>query len=157
MSSTDRGRAPRTSRNIGVAAALGSLVFAAVVGLTATVSTAAPGARPGSPVFIGADGKLGGPMTGYSWVAAGSEASIAAPSPCNAQGCFKDTRGSALHAREHAGAPVHGAGHGPLCLQLGHELGRDDWYEPDAQRAVAISRAREHLGGVSGRGAVHTA
>ena len=93
MSSTDRGRAARTASSIRTAAALGGLVFALAVGLAPAVSTAAPAARPGSPVFIGADGKLGGPMTGYAWVAAGPEASIAAPSPCNAQGCFKDTRG----------------------------------------------------------------
>ena len=98
MSSTDRGRAARTASGIRTAAALGGLVFALAVGLAPAVSTAAPAARPGSPVFIGADGKLGGPMTGYAWVAAGPEASIAAPSPCNAQGCFRDRAASSACA-----------------------------------------------------------
>ena len=70
---------------------------------------AAPAARPGSPVFIGADGKLGGPMSGYAWVAAGPEASIAAQSPCNARGCFKDTRGQ-LCTRGSMPPPVQGKG-----------------------------------------------
>jgi hypothetical protein len=92
MSRNTCGRRPRTPRIIG-AAASGGLVVALVVGFAPTVSTAAPGAQLGSPVSIGSDGKLGGPMSGHAWVAAGPEATVAAPSPCNAQGCFKDTRG----------------------------------------------------------------
>jgi hypothetical protein len=90
MSRNPCGRRPRRPRITG-AAAFG-LVLAVVAGFAPAVSTAAPAAQPGSPVFIGGDGKLSGPMTGYAWVAAGPEATVAAPSPCNAQGCFKDTR-----------------------------------------------------------------
>jgi hypothetical protein len=93
MRSEHRGRAPRASRIVMRAVAFGGFVSALICGVPPATSTAAPGARPGSPVFIGADGKLSGPMTGYAWVAAGPEASIASPAPCNAQGCFKDTRG----------------------------------------------------------------
>ena len=93
MSSQHRGRAPRAPRIVVGAVAFSGFVLAFIGGVPPGTSTAAPGPRPGSPVFIGADGKLGGPMTGYAWVAAGPEASIAAPSPCNAQGCFKETHG----------------------------------------------------------------
>jgi hypothetical protein len=44
-------------------------------------------------VLIGNHGKLSGPMTGYSWVAAGEAATIASPSPCDRSGCFRDTGG----------------------------------------------------------------
>lgn len=54
---------------------------------------AAQPSRPGSPVFIGSDGKLGGPMTGYAWVAAGLGATIVTPAPCNDRGCFKQIEG----------------------------------------------------------------
>ena len=138
MSSTDRGRAPRTSRSIGMAAALGSVVFAAVVGLTATVSTAAPGARPGSPVFIGADGKLGGPMTGYAWVAAGPEASIGAPSPCNAQGCFKDTRGQLCMRGSMPALRCTGQGTAHYACNWDTNWGAMIGMNPDGQRAVAV-------------------
>ena len=87
------GPASRAANFFGVAAGSGGLVLALVVGMAPTVSRAAPAAPPGSPVFIARDGKLSGPMNGYAWVAAGPQASIASPSPCNAQGCFKDTRG----------------------------------------------------------------
>jgi len=87
MSTNDLGKASRAARMAGAASAIGGL------GLLATASLAAPPGRPGSPVFIGQDGKLGGPMSGYAWVAAGREATIEAPSPCNDRGCFKQTKG----------------------------------------------------------------
>lgn len=62
-------------------------------GLATSQSLAAPSVNAGSPVSIGDDGKLSGAMSGYAWVAAGQAADIVAPSPCNASGCFKDTKG----------------------------------------------------------------
>lgn len=50
--------------------------------------TAAPVA---ARVLYAGDGKLSGGMEGYAWVAAGPEATVAAPSPCNERGCFRDT------------------------------------------------------------------
>jgi hypothetical protein len=93
MSRNHLGSAMRRANIFSLAAASGGVVLAMVVGMAPTASRAAPAARPGSPVFIASDGKLSGPMTGYAWVAAGPQATIASPSPCNAQGCFKDTRG----------------------------------------------------------------
>jgi ferric-dicitrate binding protein FerR (iron transport regulator) len=66
---------------------------AASAGLVATPGGVATAARPGSPVFIGNDGKLGGPMTGRVWIAAGAAATITSPAPCNARSCFRETRG----------------------------------------------------------------
>jgi hypothetical protein len=78
---------PKRPTRLAAASAVGAL------GLLAAASSAAPPAGHGSPVFIGADGKLSGPMTGYAWVAAGAEGTILSPSPCNSRGCFKDTKG----------------------------------------------------------------
>jgi ferric-dicitrate binding protein FerR (iron transport regulator) len=82
-------RISRAARTVGVAAALGALGLA-----TPTSVDAAAPRTPGTPVAIGSDGKLDGPMTGYAWVAAGVESTIDTPSPCNARGCFRDTRGA---------------------------------------------------------------
>jgi hypothetical protein len=87
MHKTGSHRITRPARLAAGAAVAGA------IGLLASGSVAAPPSRHGSPVFIGEDGQLGGPMTGYAWVAAGSGATGVAPSPCNAQGCFKDTKG----------------------------------------------------------------
>jgi FecR protein len=80
-------RAKRPTRLLAAASAVGAL------GLLATASSAAPPAGHGSPVFIGADGKLSGPMAGYAWVAGAPETTVLSPSPCNTRGCFKDTKG----------------------------------------------------------------
>jgi ferric-dicitrate binding protein FerR (iron transport regulator) len=80
-------RAKRPTRLAAAASAVGAL------GLLATASSAAPPAGHGSPVFIGADGKLSGPMAGYAWVAGAAETTVLSPSPCNTRGCFKDTKG----------------------------------------------------------------
>ena len=86
----NKNHTTRTRRSTRLAAAASTV---GVLGLLATASSAAPPAGRGSPVFIGADGGLSGPMTGYAWVAASAEATILSPSPCNSRGCFKDTKG----------------------------------------------------------------
>jgi hypothetical protein len=86
----DKNRTKRTKRPTRLAAAASAV---SALGLLATASSAAPPAGHGSPVFIAADGKLSGPMTGYAWVAAGAETTVLSPSPCNARGCFKGTKG----------------------------------------------------------------
>jgi len=58
--------------------------------LSAFTLSAAPSA---STVVIGNDGKLSGALNGYAWVAPGQQTTVAAPSPCNNHGCFKNTGG----------------------------------------------------------------
>jgi FecR protein len=104
MNKNHSKRTRRPARLVAAASAIGAL------GLLATASSAAPPAGHGSPVFIGADGKLSGPLTGYAWVAASTEATIISPSPCNTRGCFKDTKGQ-LCTRGHIPA-LRCTGHG---------------------------------------------
>lgn len=87
MDKNEPSKTSRVARTIAVVAAAGSL------GLSAPPALGAPPDRPGSPVAIGADGKLDGPMSGYAWVAAGAAATVSTPSPCDPSGCFKDTKG----------------------------------------------------------------
>ena len=47
----------------------------------------------GSHVAIGDNGKLGGEMGGYAWVAGGAGTTFSAPQPCNDSGCFRNTQG----------------------------------------------------------------
>ncbi len=54
-----------------------------------SVSAAPSGRR----VVIGNDGKLEGVASGYAWVAAGESTTVTSPSPCNFNGCFKNTGG----------------------------------------------------------------
>jgi hypothetical protein len=67
----------------------GLLAFSASV-LIAGSLAAGPSGRQ---VTIGSDGKLAGPATGYAWVAGADGVNIVTPSPCNMQGCFKNTGG----------------------------------------------------------------
>lgn len=99
-SEKDQDMTPKPSKSLkqrvrrtAFAAAAGA-ALAAGAGVPAPTADAAPPPGRGSPVSIGEDGQLGGPMTGYAWVAAGSGATIASPSPCDDQGCFKDTHGA---------------------------------------------------------------
>ena len=72
----------------------GGAVLATVgLGLGVSSTAKAQSGGPGAPVFIGEQGKLGGPMTGYAWVAASAGTTVSSPSPCNENGCFKETRG----------------------------------------------------------------
>jgi hypothetical protein len=103
----DKNHTKRTRRPTRLAAAASAV---GALGLLATVSSAAPPAGHGSPVFIGADGKLSGPMTGYAWVAASPETTVLSPLPCNTRGCFKDTKGQ-LCTRGHIPA-LRCTGHG---------------------------------------------
>ncbi|HEX7599680.1 MAG TPA: hypothetical protein VF518_15795 [Polyangia bacterium] len=48
----------------------------------------------GSKQPIGEDGKLDGALTGYAWVAGGSGTTWISPTPCDKQGCFKNTGGA---------------------------------------------------------------
>jgi ferric-dicitrate binding protein FerR (iron transport regulator) len=60
--------------------------------VAATPAGVATAARPGSPVFIGSDGKLSGPMAGHVWVGAGAEATITSPSPLCMRGTMPALR-----------------------------------------------------------------
>ena len=42
---------------------------------------------------IADDGKLGGGLSGYAWIAGGTGTTWISPNPCNDQGCFKNTGG----------------------------------------------------------------
>jgi hypothetical protein len=44
-------------------------------------------------VLISGDGKLGGSMNGYSWVAGAQATDFTSPNPCNDTGCFRNTGG----------------------------------------------------------------
>jgi ferric-dicitrate binding protein FerR (iron transport regulator) len=91
-STSDKQRVRRT------ALAVASAGLAMGAGVATTSADAAPPAGRGSPVFIGEDGRLGGPMTGYAWVAAGAGVTVSSPASCDSRGCFKETHG-ALCAR----------------------------------------------------------
>jgi hypothetical protein len=53
-----------------------------------------PTSQAGTPASIGEDGKLGGGLTGYAWVAGGTGTTWIAPGSCSDQGCFKNTGGA---------------------------------------------------------------
>jgi hypothetical protein len=62
------------------------------------VNGSAAAGRPGgrddaAHVVIEDNGKLGGPMSGYAWVAGGTGAKFTMPQPCNQYGCFSKTEG----------------------------------------------------------------
>ena len=75
-------------------AALATAGLAASPALAPAAADAAPPAGRGSLVSIAEDGQLGGPMTGYAWVAGGAGVTISAPPSCDAQGCFHETHGA---------------------------------------------------------------
>jgi FecR protein len=92
----DQGMSIKRSKSLRRRVQRTALAAAASAGIVtgAALATAAPPAGRGTPVSIGEDGRLGGPMTGYAWVAAGEGATIASPAPCDSQGCFKETHGA---------------------------------------------------------------
>jgi hypothetical protein len=57
------------------------------VGTIRAPETVSPG---GDRVLFAYDGKLIGGMDGYAWVAAGPDAVVKSPNPCNEHGCFRD-------------------------------------------------------------------
>jgi hypothetical protein len=68
---------------------LGHIAFITSILGAITVSAAPSGRR----VVIGNDGKLEGAANGYAWVAGSDSATVHSPSPCNFNGCFKNTGG----------------------------------------------------------------
>ena len=68
---------------------LGHIAF--IISILGAISVSA--APSGRQVVIGSNGKLEGVASGYAWVAASDSATVYSPSPCNSNGCFKNTGG----------------------------------------------------------------
>jgi hypothetical protein len=117
------------------------------VGTIRAPETVSPG---GDRVLFAYDGKLIGGMDGYAWVAAGNEAVVKSPSPCNDQGCFRDTQGRlctvgnlpALNCTGQ-GTPQYScnwSSNWGVLIGLNTTATRDPW-GPNAPKTVSITYA----------------
>ncbi len=119
------------------------------VGTIRAPETASPG---GDKVLFAYDGKLIGGMDGYAWVAAGSEAVIKSPNPCNDRGCFRDTQGRLCTLGDLPGLKCTGQGTAQyscnwstnwgVMIGLNPTATRDPWGS-DAPKTISIAYAGE--------------
>jgi len=64
-----------------------------VTGVAVNGTAARAGDAGNGHVVVGDNGKLGGDMTGYAWVAGGAGTAWSTPATCDRNGCFRNTQG----------------------------------------------------------------